>query len=417
MTSSSLRLGALIALVLAQEVLAVESVRAASAMLERELLTPQSTEGCEGIRVSGAERELWSDAERSVDVAGRYWRLERPSVFEHDRSVRSYRVGAGSLEVVSELSDDHRTETLAMRIAAPIEPRVLRRYLPDVALPCTRTVRYEMRALPAAQGDLESLAAFDDSLHRAAELVYDERFAEARSALEVARRLRPEMPAPYWMLARLSFLELEEDAETRSAEQRVATYERARELADAAIERAPEKAEGYLWRGIALGRRATARGNLRVAFAGMVGDDGPKEIEVALRRATDLVYDYAFFGASTRADAFYALAQYYRLAPDGWYMRFMGTRGDRVRAADLAREAALLEPGRIDYALEVAVSSLCRAQPGDVEFARRELDRLIALPALSELDRIDQAHARALEESVPDNICWYSRDGFQESIR
>ncbi len=383
-------------------------------LLEREVLTPAESTGCPGLPDSEMPRELSLSDNHAVDVRAHFWNLDRPSTFVDDRSIRSYRVGSGRIQVTSRLSSDHRSETLTVHIDVPIEPEYRSRYLSGLDLPCTRTIRYERVSLPPESGDLGQLAAFDDLLLSAEELLYDRQFEAARRKLEQARALRKESPVPHWMLARLCFLEIEEDERELGPAERSAAFARALDFADAAIARAPTLAEGYLWRGIALGRRATALGNFRVALRTMLGAGGPAEIAEALERATTLPYEYAFFGSSTRADALYALAQFYRLAPDAWYMAVAGTRGDLDRALELIALAIRLQPKRIDFGLELAVEYACRDRDDDRLRATRELRRILALPALTPLDRVDQEHAAMLLAETPDNVCWYSRDGFQE---
>jgi len=183
------------------------------------------------------------------------------------------------------------------------------------------------------------------------------------------------------------------------------------------VQHPPDRAEGYLWQGIARGRIATTLGNLRMALDGALGERGPRWLEQTFQRAVTRPEEFRFFGFSTRADALHALAQYYRLAPDGWYMRLLGTRGDIERAIELSREAVAAQPVRIEYRAELAVELLCRNHPGDREAARAELEALLAIPAITPIDRIDHERARALLTEVPDDVCWSSRDGRLEGAQ
>jgi hypothetical protein len=146
----------------------------------------------------------------------------------------------------------------------------------------------------------------------------------------------------------------------------------------------------------------------------MVGGRGPKWLEQTLRQAAELQEDFRFLGFTTRGDALHALAQFYRLAPDAWYMGLVGTRGNLDRAVELSRQAVAIQPRRIEYHKELGVALLCRGRSDDLEAAARELREVLALPAITPLDQVDQRHARRLLEQRPANVCWYSRDGFQE---
>ncbi len=377
-------------------------------------LEVRSIAGCEGLPFARAARELWIEDAVAVDPHARFWMLDRPAHYDAHTATTRYRVGSGAIRVDARLTRDLTEETVKIWVERPIGPAHLAAYLPRLQLPCERTVRYAVERSPSREIDLDPLIRFDANLHEATELLYDDQFRAAERKLLEARRLRPEQPASYWMMARLRYLELESLADTLSAEDRIHGYEEAERFADEAVARAPNEPEGYLWQAIARGRIVTARGNLRAALSAMVGGRGPGWIEWTLRRAVELPETFHFFGDSTRGDALYALAQFYRLAPDAWYMAALGARGDLSRSIDLLREAVSRQPERLEYRKELAIALLCRGRGDDRQTARRELEALLELPALTPIDLIDRAHAERLLAEVPANVCGYSRDGFVE---
>ncbi len=383
--------------------------------LARVDLRANSIEGCVGLPEARGERSLRISGDSVVDVDARYWTIDRPVAFKGGKGVASYRVGDGLLRVESTLSADLTEELTSIHVVREIGSEHLAIYLPGVSLPCERRTRYEVKPGEAEDGDLAQLAEFDASLHQAEELVYDQRFAEAEALLRRAMELRPQDPAPYWMMSRLRYLSTEAVADDLPASERVAAYEEAEDWADESVARAPQLAEGYLWQGIARGRIATSLGNVRLAVQGALGGRGPAWLEQTLRKAASKQDEFRFFGSSSRADALYALAQFYRLAPDSWYMTFVGTRGDLDRAIVLLRQAVELQPTRIEYRKELAVALLCRGRVEDVASARSVLQAILRLPTVTPIDRIDHEHARAMLDDGGDNICWYSRDGFQKA--
>lgn len=388
---------------------------AAGAPAQGHALHAVEIEGCAGIPYPAEDREIWTDGERAVDPAARFWVLDRPHAFSAGSAGRRYRMGSGTLRVRSRLSPDLSEERVTIETERPIESTYLAVYLPGVSLPCERRARYAVRPLGRSDVDLGALERFDTALHAATELLYDEEFDAAEQRLQEAIELRRDQPDPYWMMARLLYLRLEARAAELSVSERVRGYRDAERWADEAVVRAPMFSEGYLWRGIAHGRIATSLGNVRLALGAVFGGRGPGWLEQTLRQAVSLRQSFRFFGFSTRGDALHALSQFYRLAPDAWYMGFIGTRGSIDRAIELSREAVRMQPTRIEYRKELAVSLLCRDGPGDREEAQRELRSLLALPVITRIDRIDHQHARRILADVPENVCGYSRDGFMEA--
>ncbi len=391
------------------------ALAAADVPVERVELVAKSVEGCPGIPFPRARRELVLNGDRAVDTAARFWELDRLTSYTRGHASRRYRIDDGVLEIDSELSPELDREVIHVFVADPIAPAYLATYLPGTELPCDRVTRYTVKRGEPAHADLATLSRFDAALQEATELLYDSHFTEAEARLREAMGLRPPDPAPFWMMARLRYLALESRSAQLSSSERIAGYEDAEHWADEAVARAPGRAEGYLWQAIAHGRIATSAGALSLAVRGWLGGRGPRWLEETMRKAVSLPEDFRFFGFSTRADALHALAQFYRLAPTGWYMRLVGTRGNLDRAIELSREAVALQPVRIEYRKELAVELLCRNAAGDAEGARAQLDALKAIPAITPLDHVDQRHADALPSAPHAKVCSYSRDWFRES--
>lgn len=378
-------------------------------------LRAESSEGCTGIPHMRGERELWISGERVVDRAARFWVLDQPRSYTRGRSTVRYRIDGGVLRVDSELATDLKEEVARIYVEDPVDESHLRVYLPDVELPCERRLRYQVLELPSGRADLAALGRFDALLQQAEEAGYDRSFDESLALLGEAIALRADDPAPYWMMARARYLQLEDAADRLSAEERLNGYREAEAWADRAVALAPDRPEGYLWQGVLRGRMATAMGNVRTAVRGVFGGRGPAWLAETLGRAASLEEEYCFFGYSTHGDALHALAQFYRLAPDAWYMAVVGTRGDIDRAIALSRRAVAVQPVRIEFRKELAVELLCRGGEGDRRAAEAELETLLELPAITPIDRVDHAHAQLLQRDAIPNVCWYSRDRVSET--
>lgn len=378
----------------------------------RHQLRAREIEGCAGVPFPQRVRELDVAGDVAVDAAARFWEIDRPSAYRAGRATRRYRVGQGALEIDAELDPDFGRETVRIRVVEPIAPEYLATYLPGVQLPCERVTRYAVASEAAQEADLAALARFDAALLEATELLYDAKYDQAEARLREAMKLRPDDATPWWMMARVRYLSLEARAVALSRAERIAGYEDAERWADGAVSRAPMRAEGFLWQAIARGRIATSRGPLDLAMRGWLGGRGPAWLEATMRKAVSLPEDFEFFGFSTRGDALHALAQFYRLAPSGWYMSLVGASGNLDRAIELSREAVALQPVRIEYRKELAVELLCRNGDADRAQAHDELEALLAIPAITRLDEIDHGHARVLLHDPPDDVCSYSRDSF-----
>jgi hypothetical protein len=388
-----------------------ERAVAAPAPVRHYALDAISVQGCTALPYPPNRRELWVRESRAVDPTARFWMLDRPVAYEAHVASVDYRLGSGRLHVTSELSEDLTEERISLSVEQPISAEYLQAFLPGVELPCSRRIRYSVHANPSEpEVDLSAAVRFDDALHDATELLYDARFEASRARLQDAIELRPDDPSPYWMMARLRYLELESAAADR--ETRIAGYADAEHWANLAVERAPLQPEGYLWQAVARGRRITSQPSMSIALQSLASGRGPRWLRETLERAVALAETYRFFGNSTRADALYALAQFDRLAPTAWYMSALGAPGDIDRSVALLRETVALQPSRIEYHKELAVSLLCRGAIADRPEAEQELRRALQLPTISVIDTIDQAHARALLARVPAEVCAYSRDSY-----
>lgn len=397
--------------------LALGASTAASAQAvdaQRVSLRVESSQGCAGIPHMNGDRELWISGDRAVDRTAYFWVLDQARSYALGRSTVRYRIDGGVLRVDSELDADLRSEVVRIHVETPIEEAYRRIYLPGVGLPCERRIRYQVRELPPGRADLTVLGRFDALLHRAAEVCYEGRFEESLDLLRTAVALDPDDPAPYWMMARARYLQQENAADRLPMAERLDGYREAEKWADRAVALAPDRPEGYLWQGVLRGRMATAMGNVRMAMNGMVGGRGPAWLAGTLEKAVSLEEQYVFFGYSTHGNALYALAQFYRLAPDAWYMAAVGTRGDIDRAIALSRDAVAVQPLRIEFHKELAVALLCRGREEDRQAAGAELQKLLDLPAITPIDRIDHEHARLLLRNAIPDVCWYSRDAAPE---
>jgi tetratricopeptide (TPR) repeat protein len=121
------------------------------------------------------------------------------------------------------------------------------------------------------------------------------------------------------------------------------------------------------------------------------------------------------------ANMYYALGMFYRVVPE-WlcyfpFKQIIGTCGDLEKSVEYQRKAVALEPNRVEFHRELAVSLLCHGQqydvPEEIEEAKKILIKIQSMPGQKSWGKIDKEHARMLLED-PSIACGYQRDAQQE---
>jgi len=380
------------------------------------------TTSCDGLVVSSSHAFLVAEhgpRQRLVDADSRAWMLDHPPEYAGDAErveARSrHRLGEGAIEVrvVLELRGGRFSLELLPQPAGDFTA-ALAQYLPGVALPCRAEGRLALAPAGESAVDPEQLTHVQRLLHEATEALYAPDFASAERLLAEAQALAPDSDTVQWMRARARYLAGEALPQDDS-QGRVAAFRAAEAFADRAVEVAPERAEGWLWRGVARGRLLTAQGSLGTALAAVGRGRGPAWVASCFERAIALRPTWEHFGHSAYADALYGAAQLYRMLPEGaWAQPVIGVRGDLDRAVTLAREALARQSNRLEYAKELGADLLCRgarrSRSEDLADGRRVLGEALGLPARTLYDRIDRRHVERLLEEPPERACSYSRD-------
>jgi tetratricopeptide (TPR) repeat protein len=331
-----------------------------------------------------------------------------------------HRVGEGAI-VVRALLDLERS-----RFVVEVSPEpagdfaaALEQYLPGTALPCRADGSLETRPGGDSPEDPARIVRLQRLLHVASEALYVPDFALAERQLAEAQELAPRSDTVRWMRARARYLAGEALAPDDRAG-RAAAFREAERFADAAVELAPDRGEGWLWRAVARGRLITSQGGLATALAALGRGRGPAWVAACFERAIALRPSWHQFNHSAYADALYGAAQLYRLLPEGsWAEPLIGVRGDLDRAVGLAREALALQPNSIEYAKELGVDLLCRGarreRGEDVDEGLRVLEGARALPVRTLYERVDRRHVEGLLGAPPERACGYSRDLWQDA--
>ena len=263
--------------------------------------------------------------------------------------------------------------------------------------------------LPAAVAALRLDAAQARLWREGLALERREAFVESNQRYEELANAHPESVFLAWRVARNHWRQGERlPVDDKSG--RRAAFGRSLEWAERSLARDPDCGECVLWAVVARGRLATTMGVIRsvptvAPMAGLI-DRG-----LSLQPTTrDNEWN------TTLGNLYYAASAFYRVAPEGeWVKWVIGASGDKDRALDYIERAVAISPMRVDYRVELGVVLTCigvaRGDEPALARGRRELATARSMPHLLGTDAVDQKNAGILLAS-PDRACGYQRDGF-----
>lgn len=179
---------------------------------------------------------------------------------------------------------------------------------------------------------------------------------DAIKRLETQLQKNPKDGEALWLIAK-AYLYLGD----RIEENKLETFETGKEYADAAVEFLPASPHPHFWQASLMGRIGQTRGILSSLF--MV-----KPMKEALDKALELDASYA--------DAHWVLSQLYHQAPG-----FPLSIGNKKLALEHAEKSIELDPGNLEYQLQLAVALEYNGRKNE---AVQVLDDLLANPALRE---------------------------------
>jgi tetratricopeptide (TPR) repeat protein len=261
----------------------------------------------------------------------------------------------------------------------------------------------------------------DELLQDSERLLMEHKDRESDQVLDKVMEICPNLAELYWRKARNIYVRLESVPRDQKPDKEtlVEFYVEIEALADRCIELDENDGSCWLWKGIALGRRATTEGVLSSFW---IGD----RVEKAWLRAIELKPTYRMENGLDNAlgNCYHALGMYYRTVPE-WLCYFplkqiVGTCGDKQKSIEYQRKAVALEPKRIEYLRGLAVSLLCHGQtyekPEEIEEAKKIMKEILALPEGKPSEKIDKEHVKMLL-GEPSLACGYQRDAQQETDR
>jgi len=236
--------------------------------------------------------------------------------------------------------------------------------------------------------------------------------------LEQARQICPDRAEIYWRMARDEYDRIENLPRDKKPgkDELIERYRGVEALGDKCIELAPDDGNCYQWKGIGMGRRGTTQGILNSLTE---ADD----LEEIFLKGESLKPSYRSKtgSANSMGDIYTALGQFYRVVPE-WlcyfpFKQMFGVCGDIEKSVSYHRKAVALEPKRIEYSKDLAVSLICLGQKKDkpeaIEEGKKILQDIQSWPEIKNSDPIDKQHAKMLLQD-PSMACGYSRDAQQE---
>lgn len=274
-------------------------------------------------------------------------------------------------------------------------------------------------AQPVPGFDIERLADYSN-----AELIQQSEFHWAYYETEPTGRIvdellkrDPDNAEHMWRKARYHYdhgeglPEDDHDARMKNYTDMVALMERCVELH-------PQDDGCLFFIGVAYGRLATTKGLLSSLMKASV-------VEENWLKVLDMPRTYTNSrGESMQFWARFGLAIFHRMVPDWWILKLIaGTRGDKKKSIEYFRECVKEVPNRMDVRKEMGVVLICYGALEDDEAALKEGREIIEGVAAGKwrdyrnTDEIDMRHAAEILKKDPEEVCGYSRDGYEKVDR
>jgi len=258
----------------------------------------------------------------------------------------------------------------------------------------------------------------DEMLKESEQLFLENKFDEVDAKLGAVMKKCPKLSEPYWRKGMNIYERYEKIPRDQkpSKEDLIKKYEELEAWADKGIEINENDSGCWHWKGAGIARKGTTKGVLNMLWAA-------SKVEDAWLKAAELENPHRAHNGyySGKADTYYAMGQYYRVVPE-WlkyfpFKQIFSTHGDKKKSIEYQRKAVAIEPKRVEYHKELAISLICHGNsyniPDEIEEGKKILINLNSLPTIKETDKIDKEHARMLLKDLS-LACGYVRDKQQE---
>ncbi|MBX2799858.1 MAG: hypothetical protein KTR31_19420 [Myxococcales bacterium] len=247
------------------------------------------------------------------------------------------------------------------------------------------------------------------------ELFAKRELQEGLTRINVRLRTTPDSVPLLWMKVRFMF----EIAELRADDpefDRSSWYPQMVDTAKRATKVAPTDPMARWWRGVAMAQLGATRG---VLASLMMANSIRRDFESVAPDDATIFYRSLDGYHKLPCDAYYALAQFYRLVPDRAVARALTrTKGGLDVALDYARRSTTCDPVKVQNFKELGMVQLCMAAHRSDEALRdggvAALKHAQSLPARNGLEKMDHAHIERILAD-PSLACGYTRIGQQQT--
>jgi len=257
-------------------------------------------------------------------------------------------------------------------------------------------------------------AGADDAaaiIEQADKLADDENYEDANKLLMDLARSNPDHPDVYWKISQNLYdmgerVDIEQDKDRK-----LDLYVKAEEWAKKGYDRNPGLADNAFWMAVGMSQQAQTKGIASTLLSDRTLAGRIEEFYIKSTQAKD--FHYKEENSDTISSAHFALGQFYRKVPSGWYIKMiMGTAGDIDKSVEHARKAVDMYPKNLENNKELGVALICRGNKNDnqkdIEEGKKWLNKTLALPAEGTIDKIDHADCKELLADLS-LACGYSR--------
>jgi tetratricopeptide (TPR) repeat protein len=178
-------------------------------------------------------------------------------------------------------------------------------------------------------------AGADDAaiIEQADQLADDEKYEEANKLLMELAETNPDHPDVYWKISQ-NFYDMGERVDIeQDKDKKLDLYVKAEQWARKGYDKNPGLADNAFWMAVGMSQQAQTKGIASTLISDRTLAGRIEEFYIKSTQAKD--FHYREENSNTISSAHFALGQFYRKVPSGWYIKMlMGTAGDMDKSVE-----------------------------------------------------------------------------------